>query len=356
MSSPSPVSNDIMNKKDSKVKIENKKPNFKSKTNIPISPRKACPCSVYQILAIVIPISFVQLFMIIFLSVYLTKNKRKEKIIAITDNNITDSTNVVNEINLSDEEYDNFTIIIKNFTYATLTPKNGYDHIYIHLGGITEVAGFFSNFFYSKKTFIPKGTKIYYLSGKPRITKYVDGLFKDIPVPSWFNVDKNGTLNCENCNGDDFAEAKESLNLILNEIDRISKDENIDYDKIFLGGFSQGGIMVNYVLLNSRHRLGGYLAFSGYVLDHHYPPNTVVKELNDEQKQILNSKKDYHILAAHSFNDESVPYSRIIESYYTYYQNYSDFKFLSFGELGHKFENQPTHPYVRKWLKESMGK
>ena len=222
MSSSLPASNDIMNKKDIKVEIENKNPNFKSKSNIHILPRKKCPCSVYQILAIVIPISVVQLFMIIFLSVYLTKNKRKEKIITITDNNITDSTNVINEINPPNEEYDNFTIIIKNFTYATLTPKNGYDHIYIHLGGITEVAGFFSNFFSSKKTFIPKGTKIYYLSGKPRITKYVDGLFKDIPVPSWFNVDKNGTLNCENCNGDDFAEAKESLNLILNEIDRIS--------------------------------------------------------------------------------------------------------------------------------------
>ena len=362
MSSPSPVSNDIMNKKDSKVKIENKKPNFKSKTNIPISPRKACPCSVYQILAIVIPISFVQLFMIIFLSVYLTKNKRKEKIIAITDNNITDTTNVINEINLSDEEYDNFTIIIKNFTYATLTPKNGYDHIYIHLGGITEVAGFFSNFFSSKKTFIPKGTKIYYLSGKFRKTKYVEktkigSIFDELMgVPSWFNVDENGNLICENCNGDDFAEAKESLNLILDEIDRISKDESIDYDKIYLGGFSQGGIMVNYALLNSRHKLGGYLAFSGYVLDHHFPPNTVVTELNDEQKQILNAKKDYHILAAHSFNDESVPYSRIIEGYYTYYQNYTDFKLLSFGKLGHEFDNQPTHPYVRKWLKESMGK
>ena len=114
--------------------------------------------------------------------------------------------------------------------------------------------------------------------------------------------------------------------------------------------------MTNYVLLNSRHRLGGYLAFSGYIFDHHFPPNSVEKNLNDEQKQILNSKKDYHILATHSFNDDSVTYSRVIEGYYTYYKDYTDFTLLSFGTLGHDFDDQPTHPIVRKWLKESMGK
>ena len=75
-----------------------------------------------------------------------------------------------------------------------------------------------------------------------------------VPVPSWFNVDSDGNLVCDNCNGDNFTEAKESLNFILDKIDQISKDENIGYDKIYLGGFSQGGIMTNYVLLNSRHR------------------------------------------------------------------------------------------------------
>ena len=114
--------------------------------------------------------------------------------------------------------------------------------------------------------------------------------------------------------------------------------------------------MVNYALLNSKHELGGYLAFSGYVFDHHFPPNNIVKNLNDEQKQILKSKKDYHILATHSFNDDSVFYPKIIEGYYTYYKDYSDFTLLSFGKLGHKFDTQPIHPYVRKWLKESMGK
>jgi predicted esterase len=310
--------------------------------------------------------------------------KENEK---IKDSNEIDSTKEYDEIvtndinNINIEEYDEFNYTYYNASYATLVPKKGYDHIYIHLGGIMEIAGFFSDFFKSNRTFIPKGTKIYYLSGKLRTTEYVKDNIKDnfggsifgkifgdlfdevvdvvgdiVDLPSWFNVDKDGNLICDNCNGDNFAEAKESLYFILDKIDQISKDENIGYDKIYLGGFSQGGIMTNYVLLNSRHRLGGYLAFSGYIFDHHFPPNSVEKNLNDEQKQILNSKKDYHILATHSFNDDSVTYSRVIEGYYTYFKDYTDFTLLSFGTLGHEFENQPTHPFVRKWLKESMGK
>ena len=346
-----------------KPKVNYKKPNIKYKPKEkyrPSSPKK-CPCSIYQILAIVIPISAVQLFMVIFLSVYLTKNKQKEKkkIYYYDDNNIN-NTDLINNTN---QEYDEFDYFYYNKTFSTLTPKNGYDHIYIHLGGIYEAVGTFSYFFKSNETFIPKGTKIYYLVGSSRLVQYFKekgsfgSLLGDlIPVPSWFNVDSDGKLVCENCDGDDFAEAKESLNLILDTIDHISIEENIDYDKIYLGGFSQGAIMVNYVLLNSRHKLGGYLAFSGYVFDHNFPPNYVVNELSDKQKQILESKKDYHILAAHSFNDDSVFYSRVIEGYYKYYKDYTDFTLFSFGKLGHDFDDQPTHPLVRKWLKESMGK
>ena len=336
------------------------KPKTKPKPKNKILPPKKCPCSVFQILAIVIPISFIQLVLVIFLPVYLTKKKQKEEITQITDNN---NISYSNSINYTYQEFDDFDYITYNSTFATLTPKNGYSHIYIHLGGIGEMAGYYESFFRSNRTFVPKRTKIYYLAGKSRVNKFfeeksstgstIDGI---IHIHSWFNVDSEGKLICDNCNGDDFAEAKESLYLILDIIDQISIEENIDYNKIYLGGFGQGAIMTNYVMLNSRNKLGGYLAFSGYIIDHHFPSNTVVKELSDEQKQILESKKDYHILASHSFNDGSVYYSRIIEGYYTYYKDYTDLTLLNFGELGHNFEDQPTHPFVRKWLQESMGK
>ena len=295
-------------------------------------PKTKCPCSTKQLLIIIIPIATVLLFCAIFLPIYL-KNKDDD-----------------------DDSIDEFKEQIDSYKYATLTPKNGYNNIYIHLGGISETSDKYFDFFKSKSTYIPKKTKIYSITGTARVIKFMEKYEITIPVPCWFNVDTSGNLICNNCDGDDFKEAKESLNEILDIIDKIKNDENIDYKKIFLGGFSQGGIMTNYVLLNSRYELGGYLPFSGYVFDHNFPANSVQASLSDTQKAILDARKNYHILASHSFNDDTVPYPLIIPGYYTYYKEYTDFQLLSFGLIKHVLETQPTLPIVKRWLKESMGK
>ena len=257
--------------------------NFESKE----SQNSKCPCSTKQLLIIVVPITIVVLFCLIFFPIY-----------------YKDDDDDSSENSLEEDSIDEFEENIESYKYATLTPKNGYDNIYIHLGGISETADKYFDFFKSNSTFIPKKTKIYSLSGTIRIIKFMELFQVTDPVPCWFNVDSIGNLICDNCNGDDFKEAKESLNEILDLIDQIKNDENIDYKKIYLGGFSQGGIMTNYVLLNSRHELGGYLPFSGYFFDDHFPPNSIVSSLSDQQKEIIDKRKNYHILASHSFNDD----------------------------------------------------
>ena len=327
------------------VNIQNNEENTPEKIE---STNTKCPCSPKQLMIIIIPIATVLLFCAIFLPIYLTKDDDDDK--DSNDNGISQDSNN------NDDTIDEFTEEVVSYKYATLTPKNGYDNIYIHLGGITQTSNVYFDFFKSTSTYIPKRTKIYSLAGTLRVIKFMEQYNYYDPVPCWFNVDTSGNLICEDCDGDDFKEAKESLNEILDIIDTIKNDENIDYKKIYLGGFSQGGIMTNYVLLNSRYELGGYLPFSGYVFDHNFPPNYVPTTLTDQQKQILNQRKNYHILASHSFNDETVPYPLSIPGYYTYYKEYTDFKLLSFGLIGHDLITQPTLSIVKNWLKESMGK
>jgi predicted esterase len=308
-----------------------------------LAQKSSCPCSVAQLLAIFIPIGLLGLFCAIFLPIYLTHHNHHDKVIYIREN----------EDPL--EEYDEYDEYVANYTYATLTPKDGYNNIFIFLGGITEVSNKYFDFFKSNQTIIPKKTKIYFLSGKMRKIKFAEVLGITDPVPCWFNVDINANLLCDNCN-DIYDEAKESLHLILDSIDQIANEENMSYDKIYLGGFSQGAIMTNYVLLNSRHELGGYLAFSGYIFDHDLHYNQVIHNLSDAQKKKINEKKDYHALATHSFNDNAVTYPNPSEAYYTYFKEFTDFRLYSFGALVHVFVEQPVLPLVRIWLKERMGK
>ena len=326
--------------------------------NISIKPDKDKKCfSKGQILAIIIPIGLLALLCAIYLPIYLTKHKKKTKIIYLIENatDIITENLIKNDSIIEEDEFDEFDENVVNYTYATLTPKNGYNNIFIFLGGISEEANKYFYLFKSKETMIPKKTKIYSLSGKIRHIIFTETLGHNESVPGWFNIDKEGNLICDNCSNN-YEEAKESLYFILDTIDQISKEEKIAYDNIYIGGFSQGGIMTNYVLLNSRHKLGGYLPFSGYFFDHRFPNNSIQIDLTEEQKEVIKSKKDYHILATFSFNDEVINYEQSAFAYYNYYKDYTNFKFCSFGELSHNFENQPVFQEVKNWLKERMGK
>ena len=297
-------------------------------------------CSLKQLLIIIIPIIVVVLFAAIFIPVYVMHEKNKEE------------NQIINNNYYEYDGYEEYEENIVNYTYAILTPKNGYDHILFFLGGIGDISTKYFSFFKSKNTFVPRGTKIYFISGQFSLMQFS---LTDQPVPGWFNIAANASLMPTEY---DFTQARESLNIVLDEIDRIKTLENVGYDKIYLSGFSQGAMMTNYVLLNSRHKLGGYIAFSGYVFDHDFLENRVLEEqeMTPARKQKLEDRKDYHILATHSFEDNAVFYDLAAPSYRTYYKEYTDFTLLSFGNLDHKLPEQPIHHFVRKWLRASMGK
>ena len=304
-----------------------------------------CPCTTKRLVFLITPIASIALFLIIFLPIYLTNKGEKYKISYIRKNDSNNNTDNIVKL-------DEFEEYIMNDSYATLTPKNGYKNIYIHLGNIYETSNTYFDFFKSEFTIIPKNTKLIFLNGKKRLLKYMGKSNYYDSISSWYNIDDNGNLICEDCN-DIYDEAKESLNIIWDKIEEIQNEEKINYDKIFLGGYGQGGAMVNYALLNSRHKLGGYCSFNGYFFEHHFPPdNTIVSVLTDKQKEILESKKEYNILATYSFNDDLVNYNTIMRLYYNYYKKYTNIRFYSFKNLG--FINMPILKNIKSWLNEKM--
>ena len=317
--------------------------NFAIKGNIP-PPAPAAAMPLAKIIVIVTVTVVVVAAIAIAISVPLaTKKSKKPKTSYPADD---DDENTVN----------GFIEEIKNYSYATLTPKTGYDNILIFLGDISNNSTYYFSFFENNETtFVPEKTKIICLSGNMRKVQYmIDYYNNENDVPAWFNVDKNGTLIYEG--NDPFIEAKESKELILNQIDESVKEVNNDYSKVFLGGFGQGAVMTNYVMLNSKNELGGYLPFNGYIFDDHFSSTfTVIQNLNNEQLEILNDKKDYYICASNSYSDEILPISVVISQYDSYFINYTNTLHFSFGIVGHVLETQPTLPMVKLWLKERMG-
>ena len=112
--------------------------------------------------------------------------------------------------------------------------------------------------------------------------------------------------------------------------------------------------MTTYILLNSRHELGGYIVFSGSVFDHDFSENEIINPLNEDQIKKLQNVENYHIIATHSHKDNRVFYPMAAPTYQYYFGNYTDFKLVSFGLLPHILPEQPTHKIVRNWLEERI--
>ena len=280
--------------------------NIINSVRVPFPTKSKCPCSTKQLVMIIIPIASVILYLAIFLPIYYRNKGDKFKVVIVTDDNSTNS-----KLSFI-EKYDQFKENIFNNSYSTLTPENGYDKIYIHLGDINETSNKYFNFFKSNQTFIPQKTKIFFLSAESSL--------------SWFNINLNENSNL-------FDEVKNSTNQILNKIDKISAEEKINYDKIFIGGYGQGGIMVNSIILNSKHEFGGFISLSGFILDNGFLYNNISTNLTDEQKEILEHKKDYKIFATYSLNNQDIYKTRTIQNYLAYYGEFTNFNLYVYRAL-----------------------
>ena len=287
--------------------------------------KSKCPCSPKQLAMIIIPIASIIIYLAIFLPIYFRNKGDRFKVIIVNDDNSTNS-----KLNLI-EEYIQLKENVVNNSYSTLTPEKGYDKIYIHLGDINEVSNKYFDFFKSNRSFIPSNTKIIILSAESSL--------------SWFNINEEYIL---------FDEVKNSTNQILNKIDKISSEEKINYNKIFIGGYGQGGVMVNSIILNSKNEFGGFISLSGFILDYGFLNNSISTNLTNEQKEILEHKKSYQIFVTYSLNNQDIYKARNIQNYLAYYGEFTNFNLYIYKTIKNEFLDQPIFPIIKQWLKGIM--
>ena len=287
--------------------------------------KSKCPCSTKQFVMIIIPIASVIIYLAIFLPIYFRNKGNKYKVVIVNDDNSTNSklTFIEDYVQLKEKIFNN--------SYSILTPENGYDKIYIHLGDINETSNIYFDFFKSDKTFIPPKTKIIFLSAESSL--------------SWFNINENNNL---------FDEVKNSTNQVLNKIDKILNEEKINYDKIFIGGYGQGGVMVNSIILNSKYEFGGFISLSGFILDNGFPDINISTNLTNDQKEILEHKKNYKIFVTYSLNNQDINKIRTMQNYIAYYGEFTNFNLYVYSTLKNQFLEQPIFPIIKHWLKEIM--
>lgn len=77
---------------------------------------------------------------------------------------------------------------------------------------------------------------------------------------AWYSID---FINAEKFTN--IPEGKESIESILNFIDEIIEQENLDKNKVWLCGFSQGAILSYALALNYPEKVNNIICLSGYI-------------------------------------------------------------------------------------------
>ena len=167
-----------------------------------------------------------------------------------------------------------------------INPGNKYTHCIIWLHGLGDRPENMVDFF-TKDIIINKlnSTKIILLRAPlMKMTYY----YKNKKLTSWFDIFSFPLNSRDKYN---FEDAKRSSNFLRNIIE---KEANIlgDYQKIFIGGFSQGACISLFTALNFEKLLGGVIACSGFLF---------------EQTEIIGNKKILNIYIGHGDKDKIIP-------------------------------------------------
>jgi len=136
------------------------------------------------------------------------------------------------------------------------------------------------------------------------------------------------------------------VNMVINEVETVKKDYNIDKEKIFLSGFSDGGSGVMYIAMTKPNIFAGFISMNGHLRvavqlgeSQVYPEN-----MNDKPFFIINTKGDllypskklYPIIETIKSNNSNVKFTDIDGNHDMSYLKYLDKDIIKFIEKNSK--------------------
>ena len=149
---------------------------------------------------------------------------------------------------------------------------------------------------------------------------------------SWFDIDYSDVI--ENNLDKRYKEINESIDGLLDNIDKHIETENLNENDVTILGFSQGGSICWKLGLDFSNRFRRVMPLSSFI-----HPSYLNKDLNDY--------KDLEIYSSHGTLDEVIPIS-LVEKYIESLAKNNNLVFDRF-ETGHTISQMNLHSLI-KWI------
>ena len=149
---------------------------------------------------------------------------------------------------------------------------------------------------------------------------------------SWFDIDYSDVI--ENNLDKRYKEINESIDGLLNNIDKHIETENLNENDVTILGFSQGGSICWKLGLDFSNRFRRVIPLSSFI-----HPSYLNKDLNDY--------KGSEIYSSHGTLDEVIPIS-LVEKYIESLAKNNNLVFDRF-ETGHTISQMNLHSLI-KWI------
>ena len=212
-------------------------------------------------------------------------------------------------------------------------PEAGYHtQTLIFIPGLSNTPEDFVNFINNTITIPNKNTTKIVLLRSPIVPTSYDGS-KNY---SWFDI-YNIPINTSSSYN--FEDAKKSAKIIENIIEEEVKLLNGSYNRIILGGHSQGGCLSLHIAYTTNYNLGAIIDCNGIL----FP-----------QTEIVENKENLNVFIAHGGADPIIPIefrNKTMERI----MNYSGVKSYYYPNEGHAIETQERLD-ISSFLEEVIGK